>query len=87
MLFFGVVAVQMNAEQWIIGETLTGNVNDINNTYSTLNNFKTNSAIVYQNGLRIRQGANNDYLETTSNTIAFVMSPSTGDTLIVDYIK
>lgn len=63
-------------------EVPTGLINSINTIYTTAAVFT--SIWVYLNGLRMNPGS--DYNITDTDEITFTYAPTTGDTLIVDYI-
>ena len=66
----------------IQAEVPTGLINSSNMVYTTAADFS--KLWVYLNGLRMNPGS--DYNETDTDEITFTYAPTTGDTLIVDYI-
>lgn len=71
--------------RFIKGEVPTGLVNGINATFTTINNFIPDKEEVYLNGLRIKKTV--DYNTSGLNQILMAVSPNTGETITVDYIK
>lgn len=67
---------------FILEEIPTGAVDGVNQDYTTAHNFQ--KLWVYLNGLRMRVGV--DYTLTDAHTFHFLYPPSTGDSLLVDYI-
>jgi hypothetical protein len=78
---------KIDAAHLISNEAPAGSINGINTVFTTANNFVANSTHVYLNGLRQRIGGGNDYTETAVNQITFAVAPSTGDIIVIDYIK
>jgi hypothetical protein len=63
-------------------ETPTGDIDDINDTFTLANTPITGSVKVYQNGIRLR--ATVDY-NISGTTITFLTPPTTGDIILCDY--
>ena len=68
----------------VAGETPTGVVNGVNNTFHTALVYLAGSLSVYLNGLR--QQRLGDYTETGGQTFQFVEPPWQGSTVRVDYM-
>lgn len=73
---------------YVIGEVPTGDIDGINDTFTTFNTFKPGTTHVYINGIRLREGVGFDYVEEVDHvTLTFSTIPQIGDTLLVDYTK
>jgi hypothetical protein len=71
----------------IENETPTGTINGANVTFTLANTPHANSFVkLYLNGLRLQQGASNDYT-VSGATITFNTAPVTNDVLLCDYVK
>ena len=66
-----------------LGETPVGDVDGVNMDYTTAAAFAF--LWVFLNGLRMKEGS--DYDITGSDSFTFTYPPTTGDTLIVDYVS
>lgn len=64
---------------------LTGVIDGVNDTFTTSQNFQTGSTKIFLNG--IRQFLGDDYTESASNTIVFVVPPIADDKIIADFNK
>lgn len=69
----------------IIGEIPQGLINGINATFTSLSPFIPASVEVYLNG--VRQKIIDDYNTIGNNTIQFLISPTTNENILIDYIK
>jgi hypothetical protein len=67
---------------FVVGEVPSGLINSSNTTYTTSQDF--DEILVYLNGVRMKQSV--DYNVTGSNIFVFTYAPTTGDSLLVDYI-
>jgi hypothetical protein len=68
----------------VIGETPTGVIDGSNRLYYTANVFRSNTLMVYLNGLRLRQSA--DYAINSGDSFMMGYAPLAGDSLNVDYL-
>ena len=68
-------------------ETPAGLVDGINTTYTTQYKFHGDTLAVYLNGLKLRKGATNDYIIIDNQTFIMNYAPTTGDVLLVDYVR
>lgn len=66
-------------------EDLSGIKNQTNLIFTTSSNFISNSTRIYRDGLRLRPGINNDYVEMGSNQIIMTSPPHEDDSLSIDY--
>ena len=66
------------------GETPTGDIDGSNTSYTIANTPVTDSLRLYQNGVRLNEGAGNDYT-ISGTTITMATAPPTDDVLLVDY--
>jgi hypothetical protein len=66
--------------------TITGARDGINRVFTTSNSFKSGTAKVFLNGIRLTPGTLGDYEETGANQITFKYGINSIDTLIIDYI-
>ncbi len=71
---------------FVDGETPSGTVDGVNDTFTLANTPTSGSVHVYKNGIRQRSGAGNDYT-ISGGTITFLAGnlPQTGDILLADY--
>ena len=72
---------------FIDSEVPLGNVNGINTSFATHNDFDELSLKVYVNGIRLRAGALNDYIVTGQNTFNMLLVPQSDDAIFCDYRK
>jgi len=72
-----------SASAW--GETPSGAINGVNTTFTLANSPVGGTLRLHQNGLRLREGASNDYT-LSGNTITMNVAPTTGDWLLADYV-
>jgi hypothetical protein len=68
----------------VVGETLLGNLNGINATFTIQNPLHVGSEKIFVNGNR--QQKPSDY-NISGQTIIFTFSPESTETILVDYIK
>lgn len=71
---------------FIFSEAPTGTIDSSNVTFVLANVPKAGTVRVYLNGLRQQAGSGNDYT-ISSDTITYLTAPSTGDIMLIDYIK
>lgn len=69
----------------VVGEVPIGVTDGFNTVFNSHFNFVPETVEVYLNG--IRQKIIEDYQLLGFNTIQFIFSPSTGETVILDYLK
>jgi hypothetical protein len=69
---------------YVVGETPSGAIDGVNQSFTTAHNFASNQLWVWLNGLRMK--LTTDYTITGANSFHFVTAPQTGDTLVVDYL-
>ena len=67
-------------------EVPVGTIDGVNKIFAIANTPKAGSVKVYLNGIRLRSGAENDYVLEDKN-ITFVDAPQVNDSLFVDYRK
>lgn len=72
-----------SASAW--NEIPSGAINGVNVTFTLAHAPTSGSLRLYQNGLRLRAGASNDYT-LSGNTITMNNAPTTGDWLLADYV-
>jgi hypothetical protein len=68
-------------------EEPVGDIDSVNVNFTTRYRFESASLKVYLNGLRLSSGLSNDYVVNTSNSFSLNYAPTTGDVLIVDYLR
>ncbi|MEM8737275.1 MAG: hypothetical protein AAGG38_02190 [Planctomycetota bacterium] len=74
----------------VYGETPSGLVNGVNDTFTLANTPETGTVRIYLNGVRMNEDVANDYtLSGGGGTITFESGqvPQTGDVILVDYIS
>lgn len=71
----------------INGETPVELIDSINTVFTTQFQFEAGSLSIYLNGLRLREGATNDYIILNDETFELNLAPITFDTLEVDYVR
>ena len=71
----------------IENEELIGVINGANVMFQTNNNFISGHVHIYLNGLKLRPGVGNDYVELSENTIQMNYAPMSGDVIIADYLR
>jgi hypothetical protein len=69
----------------VYNEVPLGIINNTNKLFITQVNFSHRSTRLYLNGMRMKLGLDNDYLESSINEITFNQAPKIGDTIILDY--
>lgn len=69
----------------IYNEVPSGLVNGSNTTFTTSQNFTTNTTRVYLNGLRQKLVSGVDYTESGNSQIIFNSPPAINDIIVVDY--
>jgi hypothetical protein len=67
---------------FVDAETPTGDIDDLNDTFTLANTPVAGSVKVYQNGIRLK--VTTDYT-ISGTTITFNTPPTTGDLIVVDY--
>lgn len=65
--------------------TPSGAIDGSNVTFTVPHTFIINSLKVYKNGVRLKSGAGNDYVETTGG-FTMAVAPATGTRVLVDYM-
>jgi hypothetical protein len=71
----------------LVGEEIpSGTINGSNTSFSLANTPLAGSLLLYQNGIRLRSGAGNDYT-ISGATITMITAPVTGDLLLATYFK
>ena len=84
----GVVTMEIPANpanNIVLGEELTGVINNSNSTFNTAFNFVPGTVVVRVNGLSQRMVT--DYNTSGTTTIIFSSSPQVGDYVAADYRK
>lgn len=71
----------------VYDETLVGAVDGVNKQFKTVHNFVDGYMTLYLNGLKQREGATNDYIEISDDTIEFQFAPLPGDIIVADYLR
>jgi hypothetical protein len=71
----------------VIDEELTGPINGTNVQFTTSSNFINGTITVYLNGLKLKSGSTNDFIEIAANTIQLNYAPLPGDVVVADYLK
>ena len=66
-------------------ETPSGAIDGVNTVFNLANTYTVGSTHVYLDGLRMRPGVTNDYVETIPQDITFNVAPIPGQILLVDY--
>lgn len=69
----------------IYGETPSGTIDGSNATFTSQFDFIISSLQVFLNGIRLKQ--TNDYTTSGTNTILLNTSPTTGELLLINYLK
>lgn len=69
----------------VYNEVPTGTQNATNLIFTTAHTFVVGSTKLYRNGLRLKIGNGNDYLESNSNRITFINPPFPTDNLLIEY--
>lgn len=70
----------------VVGETPSGVINGVNDTFTLANTPKAGTVVLYRNGLRQQAGVAENYT-ISGDTITFVagQEPQTGEWIIADY--
>lgn len=76
----------VSASNFVFNEVPSGSLNGLNTTYTLAYTPTANTLQLYQNGIRLKSGAGNDYTITT-NTITMATAPVSTDVLLCDYMK
>lgn len=73
-----------SAELVVVGETPSGVINGVNNTFTLANTPKAGTVVLYRNGLRSQLTVQ---YTISGDTITFVagQEPQTGEWLVADY--
>ena len=85
----GVVSVAATIAKYanfIYGEVPTGAINGANAAFALANTPQSGTVRVYLNGVRQQVGAGNDYT-ISGGTVTFNGAPTTGDIVLVDYVR
>lgn len=69
----------------IYGETPGGAIDGSNATFTSQFDFIISSLQVFLNGIRLKQ--TNDYTTSGTNTILLNTSPTTGEIILINYLK
>jgi len=69
----------------VFDETPSGTINGTNDVFTTGVDFISGSLRVYKNGVRLEEGASNDFLVTGTDEFTMATAPATGTKLLVDY--
>ncbi len=75
----------IDSSNFIKNEIPIGVIDGVNATFQTFNNFISGSVELYLNG--VRQKIVDDFQTIGSDTIQFLTSPTSGENILVDYIK
>lgn len=67
-------------------EILIGVVDGVNKEFKTINKYIGNHITLYLNGLKQRRGPDNDFVESSDDTITFSQAPLPGDIIVADYL-
>ena len=67
----------------IFNETPTGAINGSNTTFSAANNFRSETLVVYVNGLH--QRPTDDFIIVGANSFQTTVAPISNDKLLIDY--
>ena len=71
-----------------LNEIPSGNIDGSNTTFTLARIPRAGTVSVYLGGVRLRSGAGNDFTHSgSSQTITMLVTPQSGDNLLVDYIK
>lgn len=76
----------MRKTNFVRNETPSGTINGSNVAFTLAGTPVSGTEAVYQNGVRLRPGAGNDYT-ISGGTITFVTAPLSGDVILVDYLN
>lgn len=76
----------VSTSNFVFNETPSGTLNGVNTAYTLAYTPTANTLQLFQNGIRLKSGAGNDYTITT-NTITMTTAPVSTDVLICDYMK
>lgn len=68
-----------------VNQILLGLKDGTNLVFNTQETFLAGTTKVYRNGLRLTQGIDNDYVETSGNEIRFNRPPFGTDNLLIDF--
>lgn len=71
----------------IDNETPDGDVDGVNDTFTTFYDYKPGTTKLYLNGSRQREGLGYDYVEQGGNDFQFTTAPLLSDIIIIDYMK
>lgn len=74
-------------QTWVVGEQAGGDIDGVNVIFTTLQAYQATTIQVFLNGLKLRVGNSNDYIETGSNEFTMNYAPLPDDYLEVTYIK
>lgn len=69
----------------VTGEVPSGDIDGINVTFVTNNNFVSESLEIFLNGLKLSRGVGNDYTESSPNNFIMNYAPLPGDKIEVNY--
>jgi len=68
-------------------EIPSGNANGVNAVFTTSANMLTASALLFMNGMLMRDGASYDYTTTANNEVTFTAAPPSGSYILINYVK
>lgn len=80
------ISGNLNASNFVFNEVPSGTLNGVNTSFTLAYTPTANTLQLYQNGIRLKSGAGNDYTITT-NTITMTTAPISTDVLLCDYMK
>lgn len=76
----------ISASNFVFNEVPSGTLNGVNTSFTLAYTPTANTLQLYQNGIRLKSGAGNDYTIST-NTITMTTAPISTDVLLCDYMK
>jgi len=77
---------KLAASNFVVREVPSGSINGSNTSFTLANTPTSGTEMVFLNGLLQESGAGNDYT-ISGGTITYLAAPSTGDSLLVSYMK
>jgi hypothetical protein len=79
------VEVQISSTDGRYNQELIGVIDGINTVFSTSEKYLLGTTRIYQNGLRLKLGAEFDYIEVDDQTIQFTEPPWEEVQMVIDY--
>jgi len=76
----------LSSAAFVTGETPSGAVNSSNTAYTTAFTPLASSVSLFLDGLRLLEGAGNDYT-ISGSAITMLYAPATGQNILADYRK